>query len=381
MKYNFDDLAKRKGTNCVKYDEYPYDLPMWVADMDFYLAPKIKEALQKQLDIGAIGYSLVPNDYFSSFVKFYNCHYQTTYKEEEMVYCAGVVACIDSIFKRIGKDNDNVVILSPIYHTFYSCIRNNRRNALASNLIYKDGKYEIDFLDLEQKLQLRNSSILLLCNPHNPIGKIFSLDELKRISDLADKYNVFVISDEIHGLITSPNQKYVPYSLASKNDNYITCLATSKAFNLAGLQSACIHIPDNSIREMLRKGFEEDDIGEPNYFACCANIAALNDSEDWLKEMNEYIYNNKKLFFSLVKENIPSISVIWSDATYMMWVDISSISKDSKSFVDQLAKKTGLLVSPGINFGQNGEGFFRINLATSKENVLLAIQKLKEFIG
>ena len=381
MKYSFDNIAKRKGTNSVKYDEFPFSLPMWVADMDYPVAPKIKEAIQKQLDIGAIGYSLIPDKYFYSFINFYNSHFETCFKLEEMVYCSGLVASIDSIFKRIGKDGDNVVILTPIYHTFFSCIKNSKRNALECDLIFDGETYSVDFIDLENKLKLKESSILLLCNPHNPIGRIFTKEELKRIAQLADKYHVFVISDEIHGLIASPNKRYVPYSLVSKNDYYVTCLATSKAFNLAGLQSACIQIPNKEIRVMLHQGFYQDDIGEPNYFAVSANIAAFNESEDWLNEMNEYVYQNKLYFYRYIEENIPSLKVVKGDATYMLWVDIRKVSNDSREFVKKLSEKTGLLVSPGAQFGKNGEGFFRINLATSLKNVKLALGKLEEFVG
>lgn len=381
MQYNFDVLANRKGTNSVKYDEFDFSLPMWVADMDFMVAPKIKEAIQKQLDIGAIGYSLIPDEYYKCFINYYNSHFGTKYKIEEMVYCSGVVASIDSIFKRMAKEGDNVVILTPIYHTFYSCIRNSKLNPLECELKLIDGEYFIDFADLENKLKEEKSSILLLCNPHNPVGKIFSVEELNKIAVLADKYHVFVVSDEIHGLIASPNKKYIPYSLVAKNDYYVTCLASSKAFNLAGLQSACIQIPNEKIRKELQDGFYHDDIGEPNYFAIPANIAAYNESDDWLVEMNEYVYQNKLFFSEYIKKNIPSLDVIWGDATYMMWVDIRKVSNNSREFTKKLSEQTGLLVCPGAQFGKGGEGFFRINLATSRKNVELALHKLEEFVG
>ncbi len=188
MKYNFDQIANRKNTNSVKYDEFDSELPMWVADMDFRVAPAIENAIIKQLEIGAIGYSLIPDEFFNSFANFYKKHYGTTFSKNEMVYVSGVVASIDATLKRIGNKGDNVVVLAPIYHTFYHCIENNNKKVLPSNFLVNDGKYQIDFLDLEKKLSSKESSILLLCNPHNPIGKIFSKEELFKIS----KHTIFI---------------------------------------------------------------------------------------------------------------------------------------------------------------------------------------------
>ena len=378
-KYNFDKLAKRKNTNCVKYDEYNSSLPMWVADMDFLMAPKIKEAIQKDLDVGAIGYSLIPDAFFDAFVNLYKKRYQTTFSKEEMIYVSGVVASIDSMIKLLTKEGDNIVMLSPIYHTFYHCISNYKRNALTSRLKLENGQYQIDWKDLESKMAHPNSTMMILCNPHNPVGRIFSREELQKIDELASKHHVIVISDEIHGLVTSPGIKYVPYGNVARGECVI-CTATSKAFNLAGLQSAVVICKNKELREKLQAAFYADDIGEPNYFAVNANIAALRDSEDWLDEMNEYVYNNKVEFAKYISENIPKVHAHLTKATYMVWVDVRAFTNDSREFCKQLDEQTGLRVCPGIQFGDGGEGFLRINLATSLENVLDAAQRLKKFI-
>ena len=378
-KFNFDQLAKRKNTNCVKYDEFNSSLPMWVADMDFYMAPRIKEAIQKDLNIGAIGYSLIPDSFFDAFVNLYHKRYQTTFTKEEMVYVSGVVASIDSMIKLLTKEGDNIVMLSPIYHTFYHCISNYKRRALVSGMILKNDQYYINWEDLEIKLSNEKTSMMILCNPHNPVGKIFTVEELKRIDELAQKHNVFVVSDEIHGLITNPGIKYIPYSNVAQGI-HVTCLATSKAFNLAGLQSAVIVCKDKELREKLQAAFYADDIGEANFFAVNANIAALRDSEDWLDEMNQYVYNNKVAFADFVSKNIPGVKSFITEATYMIWVDVRKYTSDTRTFVDALNQKTGLLVCPGIQFGDGGEGFLRINLATSLANVLDAAKRLETFI-
>ena len=380
MKYNFDVLAKRKNTNSVKYDEYNSCLPMWVADMDFLMAPKIKEAIQKDLDVGAIGYTTIPDAFFDAFVNLYHRRYGTDFKREDLVYVSGVVAAIDSIMKELCEKGDNVVMLSPIYHTFYHCIENLGFKPLTSEMYIDGDTYQIDYADLEEKLANPKSKIFILCNPHNPMGRIFKEEELQKIEELCLKHNVLIVSDEIHGLLSNPGCMYVPFSNAAKSNNYIVCLATSKAFNLAGLHSAVIVCKNKELRERLQNAFYRDDIGEPNFFAVNANIAALNDSEDWLDEVNHYVYLNKIHFQTYLEKHIPEIKVMRSDATYMVWVDCRSVTSDSRQFVKDLNERTGLLVCPGIQFGKNGEGFFRINLATSLDNVRLAAKKLEEFI-
>ena len=378
-KYNFDLVAKRKNTNSVKSDAIDSSLPMWVADMDFVIAPKIKEAIQKDLEVGAIGYSIIPDTFFKAFVDFYSDRYNTDFTIKDVIYVSGVIASIDSMFKLLTEEGDNIVMLSPIYHTFYSCVKNNKCRALTSELVFNGKTYSINWDDLEDKLKLEKTKIFLLCNPHNPVGKIFTSEELERIDNLAIKYDVLVISDEIHGPITNPGLKYVPYSNIAKG-KHVTCLATSKAFNLAGLQSAVVVCQDEELRNRLQAAFYADDVGEANYFAVNANIAALNDSRDWLDEMNEYVYINKQEFKKAVEEDIPNVKVLLSEATYMVWVDIRNYTSDSVDFCQRLNKETGLLVSPGKQFGDGGEGFFRINLATSLDNVLEAASRLKKFM-
>ena len=380
MKYNFDHLANRKNTNCVKYDAHQSSLPMWVADMDFMMAPKIKEAIQKDLDIGAIGYSIIPDVFYDSFANLYSRRYGTTFTKEHLIYVSGVVASIDSMLKEMCQKGDKVLMLSPIYHTFYSCIKGCGLEVVTSEMIEKDNHYEVDYFDFENKIKDPRVKVFLLCNPHNPVGKIFSEEELLKLEELADKYNTYIISDEIHGLLTNPDKKYVPFDKVAKKDNYSVCLATSKAFNLAGLQSSVLLCRNKEYRDRFQAAFYRDDIGEPNYFAVNANIAALRDSEDWLDEVNEYVYQNKVAFVDYLNKNIPEIKCYVNDATYMLWVNILKVSNDSKTFVEELNNKTGLLVCPGIQFGPGGEGHFRINLATSRSNVLLAARKLKEFI-
>ncbi len=372
MKYNFDEKVNRFNSNSLKWDCKENELPMWVADMDFKTCQDVIDAISKKVNIGAYGYTIVPSLYFESYENFFKRRYGVEFKKEWMVYSTGVVAAISSMVRKLTCVGENVLIQSPTYNIFYNSIYNNGRNIISSDLVYKDGEYSIDFKDLEEKLADPQTSLMILCNPHNPIGRIWSKQELDQIGQLAKKHHVIVISDEIHCPITSPNTKYVPFYLANdiNKDISITCLAMSKAFNIAGLQSACIVCKDPYLRHKVYRGINTDECGEPNFFAIEANIAALNNGDEYLDQLNEYIYENKKYFVSQINSKLPQLKVKLTDATYLIWIDVSSICQDSQDLVNFIQEKTGLIVTSGIEYGKNGKSFIRINLGTTKENVI-----------
>jgi cysteine-S-conjugate beta-lyase len=371
MKYNFDEEVNRFNCNSLKWDVKKGELPMWVADTDFKTLPEVIDAINKKINIGALGYSIVPDRYFEAYSSFWKRRHNVELKKEWMVYSTGVVAAISSMVRKLTSVGENVLIQSPVYNIFYNSIYNNGRNILSSDLVYKDGKYSIDFKDLEDKMANPQTSLMILCNPHNPVGKIWTKDELDRIGRLAYKYNVLVISDEIHCENISPNKEYVPFISANNinKDISVTCLAMSKAFNLAGLQSACIVCTNSNLRHKVYRGINTDECGEPNIIAIEGNIAALENGDQYLKELNEYIYKNKKYFVDTVISSLDNVSVRLTDATYLLWVDVSKITKNSDALVDFIREKTGLIVSSGSEYGKNGDGFIRINLATTFKNV------------
>ncbi len=377
-KYNFDNIVDRRNTSSHKWNVKENELPMWVADMDYAVLPEVVTAIKDRADISAYGYTEVPEEFFSCYCAWWKKRHHVIFSPYKMIFSTGVVAALDSIFKHLLPSHSGVVLLTPIYHTFFHCVENNNHQAISCPLINNGEQYFIDFVSLENLLKQDNVKAFLLCNPHNPIGRIWEKEELRKIAELCSKYDVLLISDEIHCDIVEPGYQYVPIS--SVCDNAITLISPTKAFNLAGLQTSCIVCPNIEIHYALQKAVYMDDVGEPNYFACSANIAAYTYGEQWLDEMNEYVYQNKKYFIDFINKEIPQLSVCDNKATYMLWVNISSISQNSRQFCDELRKETGLFVSPGAQFGLGGEGHFRINIATSLTNVKDACLRLKTFV-
>lgn len=380
MKYDFDNLPNRRNTNSYKWDVKENELPLTVADMDFKTCPAVIDAIKQKAVIGAYGYTYIPDEYFQAYQSFWKKRHHIEFDTSWMIYTSGIVAATSSIVRSMTNAGDKVVVLEPVYNIFYNSILNNKREVSTSSLIYRDGKYSIDFDDLENKLQDEKATLLIFCNPHNPVGKIYTYEELKKVGDLARKHNVTVLCDEIHCDIVDPGKEYIPfYAVPSNQDICITAISCGKAFNLAGMQSACIVIKNSDIKKKVERAFNNDEVAEPNFFAIEANIAALKNGEDWLNEVNEYIFVNKTLFKAYVSKEIPKLHIVDSDATYLLWVDVSEYGCDSSLIVSELREKTGLIVSAGNIYGPSGKSFIRINLATSKANIMDALKRLKSF--
>ena len=377
-KYNFDELVNRKNTGSYKWNILKEDeLPMWVADMDFHVLPEIKEAIIDRVEIDSYGYVECPDEYYESYKSWFKRNHDLELDTKWMVFSIGVVASIDSILKHLVPSGSGVVIQSPVYHVFYNCIKNNGLVVKENKLIDKDN-YQIDFDNLESLLSDENNKAMILCNPHNPVGRIWNKEELQKIANLCEKYNVLLISDEIHCDITEPGIKY--NSIFTVTKNAIALLAPTKAFNVASIKSSIAVIPDEQLKVQVYKGFSQDDIGEPNYIASPATIAAFTYGDTWNEEMREYIYNNKKYFVDFINKELPMLNVTDMKTTYLLWVDISKVTNNSEAFMVHLRRQTGLFVSSGKQFGSGGEGHIRINLATSLANVKDACERLKQYI-
>ena len=378
MKYNFDKISNRRHTPSRKWDVLANELPMWVADMDFFVLDDIRQAIKDATDIGSYGYTFPSEDFFKAYQLWWKKRHQINLDTKDMVYVSGVVSALDSLVKALTKEGDAIMLLTPIYSGFFNVVNNNNRHLVESNLIISNDEYLIDYEDVEKRIKEENVKAIIFCNPHNPIGKIWSRNEIKKLHDITSKYHVLFISDEIHCDIVAPGYQYVP-ALTISND-IITCLAPSKVFNLAGLQSAVTIIKDNHIREIAEAAFYHDDVGEPNYFAIPATIAAYQNGDQYVDELNAYIEQNKRYASIFIQENIPQIKVMKQNATYLMWLDISSLGMKSDDFAEQLRKQTGLFIYSGTHYGKAGEGFIRVNVATSLENVKDAMQRLLSFI-
>ena len=368
MDYNFSKLTNRFNTNSVKWDVKENELPMWVADMDFETAPEIIEAISDKVKLGIFGYTMMPEEYYSSISNWWEKRHNFKIDNEWILFCTGVVPAISSIVRKITSVGDNVVVQAPVYNIFYNSIVNNDRKILSSDLCYDGNNYYIDFDDLERKLSEDKTTLMILCNPHNPIGKVWDRETLERIGNLALKYNVIVLSDEIHCDLTYGNKKYIPFASVSKDiaENSITCIAPTKTFNIAGLQTASIVIPNEDIRKKVNRGINTDEVAEPNAFAMEATIAAFTKGEPWLNGLIEYLSENKRMVIEFINKKLPQLKVVKSDATYLLWIDCSKVTEDSAELCKYIRSNTGLYVSNGDVYGGNGKNFIRMNIAYPK---------------
>lgn len=381
MNYNFDKETNRLHTNSLKWEDEKV-LPMWVADMDFETAPEIIIDLRKRVDHGIFGYNVVPNEFFIAIQAWWDHRHNINFNTDWMMFCTGVVPAISSIVRKMTTVGENVLIQAPVYNIFYNSILNNGRNVLSSDLKYDGKEYTIDFQDLEQKLANPQTTLMILCNPHNPIGKIWDKQTLLRIGELCAKHHVLVVSDEIHCDIVSPGFRYTPFASVSQQNlmNCITCVSPSKAFNLAGMQTACIIVANDQIRHKVNRGINTDEIAEPNSFAVQATISAFQKGENWLTQLNKYIYLNKQLAVSYLHKNLPELQVTLTNATYLLWINCASITSDSENLTAFIKEKTGLYVSDGNAYGSQGKSFIRMNLACPKERLEDGLQRLQEGI-
>ena len=382
MKYDFDTLVSREGTNSSKWRMKNDVLPMWVADMDFKAAPEILSVLQKRLDNGVFGYSFIPKEWNEAIKSWWQRRHNVSLENEWMCFCTGVIPAISTAIRRFSSPGDQILVQAPVYHVFFNCIKNNGREILSNDLVYKNGSYEIDFDDLEAKLAQPLTTMMLLCNPHNPIGKIWDKETLKKIGELCYKHDVLVISDEIHCDITDPGLNYVPFISVSEEckNNSITCISPTKAFNIAGLQSSAVVTPNEKIRSRLNAAINYDEVGEANAFAIIAAIAAFNEGEAWLDELREYLFENKNVVANFIKEQGLSVKLLPSSATYLLWLDCSAFCEDSSEFMNFLRDKAGLWLNDGNAY--RGDRFFlRMNIATQRERVLEGLKRLQNGIN
>lgn len=379
MKYNFDKLTDRSNTDSYKWDVQENELPMWVADMDFEVAPCIVDALQKRISKPIFGYSIVPEAWNEAYINWWERRHHFTMEKDWMIYTTGVIPALSSIVRKITSPNENVLIQTPVYNIFFNSIVNNGRHVLESPLVYDGKNYEIDFQDLEQKLADPQTSLMILCNPHNPVGKIWDKETLEYIAKLCHKYGVMVVSDEIHCDITTPNMEYVPFASVCQEakDISITLIAPTKCFNMAGLQTAAAVVPNPFLRHKVWRGLNTDEVAEGNCFASPVAIAAFNEGEDWVDEMCEYVEENKRIASDYISARIPSLYVVPSHATYLLWIDCTRIKGTSKEICDFIRKETGLYLSEGSQYGKSGTHFIRMNLACPRERVVDGLHRFQ----
>ena len=373
--YDFQTVIDRHSTNSLKWDLFDDDYPMWVADMDFMVAPNIQQAILKRASHPVFGYSIVPDSLFEAYISWWDRRYGLKMSRDEMLYATGVMPSISSMIRCLTDVGDEILIQSPVYHVFFYVIEDNNRKVLENELIFRDGKYEIDFDDLDEKLS--KVKMMILCNPQNPVGKIWSKEELGKIGELCKKHDVILISDEIHCDLTDPGTSYNPFMTSSDYNNTILCISPSKSFNVAGFQSSVVYTKNPELLEKIRTQMHIDNSDSCNVFAVSAVEAAYNESEDWLEELKEVIFENKQIVKDYLEKELPVIRLVECDATYLLWLDCTSLNVSSNVLSEFLRSNQGLFLSSGSDFGQVGDGFLRLNIACPSKLLKEGLLRLK----
>ena len=393
MKYNFDELVERRGTNCVKWDERPQVgerssgmslsadvIPLWVADMDFKAAPAILEAVKKRAEHGVFGYNIVPESYYEAVISWFHRRHQWEIQRQWILYTTAVVPAMSCVIKALTMPGEKVLILSPAYNCFFSSIKNNGCEVLESPMKAVDESFEVDFDDFEAKCADEKTTLFLLCNPHNPSGRVWTREELQRMYDICQQHGVKVVSDEIHCELVMPGHQFVPFGTIT--DNCVVMNSPSKNFNTAGLQIANIICSHPSWRRRIDRAININEVCDVNPFGIVALQAAYNESEDWIDELNQYLWGNYQLLRDFIAENLPQWKVCRLEGTYLPWVDISAMGITSQELCDRLLAEAKVWINPGTMYGpQTGEGYVRFNIAIQRSRLLDALQRIKAYLG
>lgn len=383
MEYNFDEIVSRHGTNSIKWDSAPNGdvLPMWVADMDFKAAPPILEALQKRLSHDIFGYTQTPQLFYLAIINWWNKRHGLTLQQQWIIPVSGAITGLTAAVKALTEIDDKIIIQPPVYNHFYITINNAGCEAVENNLLLKNGKYTIDFDDLEQKAADPKVKLLLLCNPHNPAGQVWKKDELLRLAAICGKHNVIILSDEIHSDLVYPGNRHIP--LASIADlvsaESITIASPSKSFNLAGLQVGYLFTANTSFQTQIKTVLMEQESELLSPFAIEALISAYDNGEEWLKALINYLQQNYSYLKAFVADHLPLVRVLPLEATYLVWLDCRALQKSSDTLSQQLLE-ANLWVNPGTMYGKAGEGFLRINIACPLKQLQDGLDRIKSVL-
>lgn len=391
MSVNFDKPVSRMGTMSLKWDAAGEALPMWVADMDFPAAPAIVQALQQRVEHAVFGYSDVPPEWNAAYAYWWSTRHGYAVNPSWMVFCNGVIPALGAMIEEFSEPQDGIVVQTPVYGTFMRTIRSCGRRVVESRLRYErsaqeQAVYTIDWDDLDAKLADSRTTIMVLCNPHNPVGCIWDRETLARIGALCHRHGVLVISDEIHGDLTDPGVGYVPFGSVNEQcrQQSVSCWSASKAFNLAGVQSAGLCVPNPGLRERVELAVARAQCNEPNAFAVPATIAAFRHGAPWLDDLRAYLYDNKQRMrelFAQYNASVPQqrrVALTQGAATYLGWVDCSCATTDADAWCERLEQEYRVKVSSGSGFGGNGARFIRINVATQRARMEEGVGRIIE---
>ena len=385
MKYNFDELTDRRHTGSYKWDSAVGEdvLPMWVADMDFQTVPVIIEALQKRVAHGIFGYTKVPDTYYEAIIRWFSRQHGWSIDREWIQYTIGGVPALSAIIKAMTCPRDKVVVQTPVYNCFFSSIRNNGCEIVTSPLLREGDTYRVDYADLEEKVSDPKVKLFLLCNPHNPAGRVWTPEELRCMGEICFRHDVFVVADEIHCELVMPGYVYTPF--ASLGEKFLqhsaTCISPSKAFNLAGLQIANIVLWSEELRKKVDRAININEVCDVNPFGVAALIAAYSEEgAEWLKQLNAYIAGNYQYMQHFCNERLPQFPLIKLEGTYLAWMDCSVLALNAEEIETQLLDEEKLWLNAGTMYGEAGEGFMRWNLACPRSRVEEGLRRFSCFV-
>ena len=382
MQYDFDQVVDRRGTHAAKWDVAGHELPMWIADMDFLTAPEIIAAVRDRASHGIYGYTDVPEAWYDAILGWWRDRHGFHMERDWLIFSTGVVPTISSVVRKLTTPGENILTMTPVYNIFFHSIENNGRRVLECPLPYRDGTYGLDWADLEGKLADPQTTMLILCNPHNPVGTIWDRETLARVGELCWKHHVMVLSDEIHCDLTDPGCDYLPFASVSEHcrQDSITCIAPTKAFDLAGLQTSAVVVPDGVLRHKVWRALNTDEVAEPNCFAAEAAIAAFTRGGPWLDALRAYLAENKAQARDFLARELPQVRPVISHGTYLLWLDCGVVTGDSGALARQIRAQAGLCLSPGNVYRGNGARFLRMNLACPRSRMLDGLQRLRDGI-
>jgi len=378
---NFDNPPSRRGTRSYKWDTATDDkvLPMWVADMDFPAPQSVIDALIKRAKHGIFGYTKVPDEYYDAIINWFYKRHNFYFNKNDILYTTGVVPALSAVIKALTKESDKGIVQTPVYNCFFSSITNNKRPIVYNNLIYKEGRYKIDFEGLEALTQDPSVKLLLLCNPHNPVGRVWTIHELKTIGDICFKNKVIVVSDEIHCDLVYQGVTHIPFASIS-NDFFrtaVTLTAPSKTFNLAGLQVANIIVHNKILQAKIHSALNINEVCEINCFAIEALIAAYNEGKEWLEDVKIYLYENYLYLKKFFNEHFPELKIMPLEATYLVWIDIRALDIYTTKNINKILTYGKLWVNEGSIYGDDGDGFIRVNIACSRSTLKEGLKRFK----
>ena len=383
MKYDFDKTIDRRATNSYKWDSAPGGvLPMWVADMDFRTAPAIIDALQKRVAHGIFGYTRVPDAYYDAVTSWFSRRHGWNIDREWIIYTSGVVPAVSAVIKALTVPDDKVIVQTPVYNCFFSSIRNNGCEIVSNPLRRTADTYEMDFDALERCAADPRAKVMLLCNPHNPAGRVWTPDELTRLGNICLRNGVTVVADEIHCELVYQGFKYTPF--ASLSDAFlhrsVTCVSPSKAFNIAGLQIANIVAFDNDLRSRIDKAININEVCDVNPFGVAATIAAYNEGEEWLNQLVDYLHGNYEAMAEFCRRELPEFPITRLEGTYLVWMDCSSLGMPSDALEHALLDDARLWLNAGTMYGAEGEGYMRWNIACPRSVMLDGLNRFLNFV-